>query len=1155
MQSSAQHPYVEEKEDDDMEDAEGELVDDEDEMGLIPFDEIDSLSHPPPPIPSRQRASATPSSSTSRSYPPLPTKLPRASSHLSQSSSLSLPASSTTKKRGRPGKDKQARGNDTTAATPQSSVFPSKGKGKGKAPAHSHVTPHAHLAVEHGVVQREEVCSFCGGTDQVNKQGVEERMVSCCRCGRSGHPTCLGMVTSKLRKKVMMYDWSCIECKTCEKCHIKGDDSRLMFCDTCDRGWHSYCLVPRLAKPPKGEFSQIEAQLTFKGSWHCPTCLSGPSQTPSSQSNSHPPHQSARSSSRPGKGRPSPRLEDIPTPRRKPTASRARSVLSHDDSVFTDAPPLPTPRLKVKIPNPKANNRGLGPSATPEGTPMIVRLRVPSANTKRQLEEAEEEKVPYGGVITGADADTSKTAVQEADKEAFEAARRAAEMKLGGPAPAAWDPQAAVASPMSSPGMRASPTPGGKGKGNGVGTPGPANGGPSRPLRDRVLYQSATGSGFPFPSTPGPSFDSNHGYTAHHALSRPEKIKAIRFGTYDIDTWYSAPYPEEYAYVPDGKLWLCEFCLKYMKSGFAAGRHRLKCKVRHPPGDEIYREGTVSVFEVDGRKNKIYCQNLCLLAKMFLDHKTLYYDVEPFLFYVMTEVDDLGARFVGYFSKEKRSMDNNVSCIMTLPVRQRKGWGQLLIDFSYLLSKKEGRTGSPEKPLSGLGAVTYKGYWRLSVFKYLQDAPVNVKLQDISLATSMTLEDIYTTLDDENMINVLDAPSHAAPTPSRQRSNNRPRGRGRPRSVHRRKANLSAPGGGAEADAHDADDHGEKEPVKIPRRYEIVVDKEYVAAVLTKHESKGYLKLVPERLKYHPFLVTRNQKLQEAAAPLEEEEDDEEGDEETPTSAELVTPADMAHTNGQSHEDDANKVVAGEDPATLALVAELSQSPVRSLRKRKSEEVATPTRSLRTRVSRAEAAEGGGTPTRSRQSARRGSAVLPEAAPRASPRKLRVNRVMSVDEEDGETEVEDEEPSEEGEERAKPARRLSHLVVELPSRKRSSPVKANGQTASPMEVDTPNDAHIAEPVVAPGPDAQGDEDAEGEDIDADGEEEYEGYGEVSEMVIDPALITEGPTASFEAVEKVPPVYGLEGEEEGFDEDAEGEEDADGEWEEDDGGYV
>ena len=81
-------------------------------------------------------------------------------------------------------------------------------------------------------------------------------------------------------------------------------------------------------------------------------------------------------------------------------------------------------------------------------------------------------------------------------------------------------------------------------------------------------------------------------------------------------------------------------------------------------------------------REQIYCQNLCLLAKQFLDHKTLYYDVEPFLFYVVTEASPLGAKFVGYFSKEKRSPTNNVSCIMTLPVRQRRGWGNFLIDFS-----------------------------------------------------------------------------------------------------------------------------------------------------------------------------------------------------------------------------------------------------------------------------------------------------------------------------------------------------------------------------------------------------------------------------------------------------------------------------------------
>ena len=42
----------------------------------------------------------------------------------------------------------------------------------------------------------------------------------------------------------------------------------------------------------------------------------------------------------------------------------------------------------------------------------------------------------------------------------------------------------------------------------------------------------------------------------------------------------------------------------------------------------------------------MYCQNLCLLSKLFLDHKTLYYDVDPFLFYVMCERDAAGYHMV-----------------------------------------------------------------------------------------------------------------------------------------------------------------------------------------------------------------------------------------------------------------------------------------------------------------------------------------------------------------------------------------------------------------------------------------------------------------------------------------------------------------------------
>lgn len=65
----------------------------------------------------------------------------------------------------------------------------------------------------------------------------------------------------------------------------------------------------------------------------------------------------------------------------------------------------------------------------------------------------------------------------------------------------------------------------------------------------------------------------------------------------------------------------------------------------------MYRKGNLGVWQVDGRRHKQYCQQLCLLAKFFLDHKTLYYDVEPFLFYVMTLADSEGCHTVGYFSK------------------------------------------------------------------------------------------------------------------------------------------------------------------------------------------------------------------------------------------------------------------------------------------------------------------------------------------------------------------------------------------------------------------------------------------------------------------------------------------------------------------------
>lgn len=304
-----------------------------------------------------------------------------------------------------------------------------------------------------------------------------------------------------------------------------------------------------------------------------------------------------------------------------------------------------------------------------------------------------------------------------------------------------------------------------------------------------------------------------NGETTTHASQKvsgpPSKIKSINFGGYEIETWYAAPYPEEYS--RNRVLYICEFCLKYMNSDYVAWRHKLKCPAKHPPGDEIYRDRSISIFEVDGRKNPVYCQNLCLLAKLFLGSKTLYYDVEPFLFYVMTEYDDLGCHFVGYFSKEKRpSSANNVSCILTLPIHQRKGYGNLLIDFSYLLTRIEGKNGSPEKPLSDMGLVSYRNYWRLILSYQLRDLKTPLSIADLSDRTGMTADDIVSALE------------------------------------------------GLRALVRDP----------ITKTYAIRLDLKYYEEVISGWESKGYVQLNPDALLWTPYIMGRSNQSHFDRAPM-----------------------------------------------------------------------------------------------------------------------------------------------------------------------------------------------------------------------------------------------------------------------------------------------
>ncbi|UYV69965.1 KAT6B [Cordylochernes scorpioides] len=236
---------------------------------------------------------------------------------------------------------------------------------------------------------------------------------------------------------------------------------------------------------------------------------------------------------------------------------------------------------------------------------------------------------------------------------------------------------------------------------------------------------------------------------------------AIEIGCFEIQTWYSSPFPQEYALL--SKLFFCEFCLKYMSSRNILKRHSRKCQWIHPPANEVYRRDNLSVFEVDGNVSKIYCQNLCLIAKLFLDQKTLFYDVESFLFYVLTEHDGKGFHLIGYFSKEKQCLSKfNASCIMVLPPYQRKGYGRFLIDFSYLLSRKEGIPGTPEKPLSQLGRLSYSAYWKSSILEYFHRLDgVTSSIQHISYNTGMCPIDVVDTLTEMNMFRMGKKPEIA----------------------------------------------------------------------------------------------------------------------------------------------------------------------------------------------------------------------------------------------------------------------------------------------------------------------------------------------------------------------------------------------------------
>ncbi|XP_028851864.1 histone acetyltransferase KAT6A isoform X2 [Denticeps clupeoides] len=535
------------------------------------------------------------------------------------------------------------------------------------------------------------ICSFCLGTKEQNRDKKAEELISCADCGNSGHPSCLKF-SPELTARVKALWWQCIECKTCSNCQDQGKNAdNMLFCDSCDRGFHMECCDPPLMRMPKGM-------------WVCQICR--------------------------------PRTKG-----RKLLHEKAAQIKRRYNA------PLGRPRNRSKRAFKKFRAAGGRGRRRRGGVPMDRHSNGSSSPHSSSSSSCEgypgDDRMLFS--MREDDSEPGGLCFNKKTKGLIDALS-----KFFTPSPDGRKARAEVVDYSQQYRIRKKSSRKGE-------------------LEDRMGDNQECGDDCHEDEDKLPGHENlteKDIELFRHiqdlalkkvGVTRPPDPQmrcpsVIEFGKYEIQTWYSSPYPQEYSRLP--KLYLCEFCLRYMKSRSILYQHMRKCSWFHPPANEIYRKDDVSVFEVDGNVSTIYCQNLCLLAKLFLDHKTLYYDVEPFLFYVLTQNDGKGCHLVGYFSKEKHCQQKyNVSCIMILPQYQRKGYGRFLIDFSYLLSKREGQPGSPEKPLSDLGRLSYMAYWRSVVMECLHEIrDRQISIRWLSKTTGICPQDITATLHHLNML-------------------------------------------------------------------------------------------------------------------------------------------------------------------------------------------------------------------------------------------------------------------------------------------------------------------------------------------------------------------------------------------------------------------
>lgn len=254
----------------------------------------------------------------------------------------------------------------------------------------------------------------------------------------------------------------------------------------------------------------------------------------------------------------------------------------------------------------------------------------------------------------------------------------------------------------------------------------------------------------------GPETPSNSGTSTNNGVVKTESsIPACA-------TLHVCPYC--FRYTPNLKDYTVHLHLHIDTSRQAAQSNKIFLPVPES-ATKVYEWEGYTVWDVDGEVEKLYCQNLSLFGKLFLEQKSVFFDTSGFHYFVLTyttpeseivatkpdskerskkrrsnsssevkndakeadEIDTVGTRLrtqtMGFFSKENLSWDsNNLACILVFPPYQHRNLGQLLMAVSYKLSGWEWEDsiiGGPEKPLSAMGRKSYLRFWTERISRFI----------------------------------------------------------------------------------------------------------------------------------------------------------------------------------------------------------------------------------------------------------------------------------------------------------------------------------------------------------------------------------------------------------------------------------------------------